>query len=43
VQLMNFETNYKYYFYSNHLTFYIFFTNIVLTTYSFKQDVKTPG
>jgi hypothetical protein len=41
VMLMNFETKYKYYFNSQLLSFRIFFANIVLTTYSLKQDVET--
>jgi hypothetical protein len=42
--LMNFETKYKYYLYSHLLSYCIvFFSNIVLTTYSLKHDVKMPG
>jgi hypothetical protein len=43
MMLLNFETKYKYYFYSYIFHFIYFFTNIVLTTYSLKQDVETPG
>jgi hypothetical protein len=41
MMLMNFETKYMYYFYSQLLSFH-FFANIVLTTYSLKQDAETP-
>jgi hypothetical protein len=43
MMLINFETKYKYYFYSQLLSCHYFFANIVLTTYSLKQDVETLG